>query len=72
MEEDEDEQDTSIRGRLLMLVNKIKGQAHKAEEPAEKEQAAPCEEMLCIINSVNRMIVAHTDPQFGFRLKFKR
>nr|XP_046269039.1 ryanodine receptor 3-like [Scatophagus argus] len=41
MEEDEDEQDTSIRGRLLMLVNKIKGQSHKAEEPTEKEQAAP-------------------------------
>ncbi|XP_071354116.1 ryanodine receptor 3-like isoform X1 [Trachinotus anak] len=41
MEEDEDEQDTSIKGRLLMLVNKIKGQSHKAEEPTEKEQAAP-------------------------------
>ncbi|XP_040054763.2 ryanodine receptor 3 isoform X15 [Gasterosteus aculeatus] len=41
MEEDEYEQDTSIKGRLLMLVNKIKGQSHKAEEPAEKEQAAP-------------------------------
>lgn len=44
MEEDEDERDTSIRGRLLMLVNKIKGQSHKAEAPMEKEQAAPCEE----------------------------
>lgn len=44
MEEDEDDQDTSIKGRLLMLVNKIKGQAHKAEEPTQKEQAAPCEE----------------------------
>uniref|UniRef100_A0A3B4H593 Ryanodine receptor 3 n=1 Tax=Pundamilia nyererei TaxID=303518 RepID=A0A3B4H593_9CICH len=32
MEEDEDEQDTSIKGRLLMLVNRIKGQAHKAED----------------------------------------
>ncbi|XP_077395752.1 ryanodine receptor 3-like isoform X3 [Festucalex cinctus] len=41
MEEDEDEQDTSIKGRLLTLVNKIKGQAHKAEQPLEKEQAAP-------------------------------
>uniref|UniRef100_A0A673C6E5 Ryanodine receptor 3 n=1 Tax=Sphaeramia orbicularis TaxID=375764 RepID=A0A673C6E5_9TELE len=41
MEEDEDEQATSIKGRLLMLVNKIKGQAHKIEEPTEKEQAAP-------------------------------
>lgn len=53
MEEDEDEQDTSIRGRLLMLVNKIKGQSHKAEEPTEKEQAAPCEEMNCVINDVS-------------------
>ncbi|KAI4804077.1 hypothetical protein KUCAC02_025721, partial [Chaenocephalus aceratus] len=41
MEEDEYEQDTSITGRLLMLVNKIKGQSHKAEEPTEKQQAAP-------------------------------
>uniref|UniRef100_A0A8C9YFV3 Ryanodine receptor 3 n=1 Tax=Sander lucioperca TaxID=283035 RepID=A0A8C9YFV3_SANLU len=38
MEEDEYEQYTSIKGRLLMLVNKIKGQSHKAEEPTEKEQ----------------------------------
>lgn len=44
MEEDQDEHYTSIRGRLLMLVNKIKGQAHKSEEPSEKEQAAPCEQ----------------------------
>uniref|UniRef100_A0A3Q2W284 Ryanodine receptor 3 n=1 Tax=Haplochromis burtoni TaxID=8153 RepID=A0A3Q2W284_HAPBU len=41
MEEDEDEQDTSIKGRLLMLVNRIKGQAHKAEEPTRMAQAAP-------------------------------
>nr|XP_020441896.1 ryanodine receptor 3-like [Monopterus albus] len=41
MEEDEYEQDTSIKGRLVMLVNKIKGQSHKAEEPRKKEQAAP-------------------------------
>ncbi|KAK5916634.1 hypothetical protein CgunFtcFv8_011600 [Champsocephalus gunnari] len=41
MEEDEYEQDTSITGRLLMLVNKIKGQSYKAEEPTEKQQAAP-------------------------------
>lgn len=45
MEEDEDESDTSIKGRLLMLVNKIKGQSHKAEEPTETEQAAPCESL---------------------------
>ncbi|XP_028294206.1 ryanodine receptor 3 isoform X7 [Gouania willdenowi] len=41
MEEDEDDQDTSIKRRLLMLVNRIKGQSHKAEEPREKKQAAP-------------------------------
>ncbi|XP_061698948.1 ryanodine receptor 3-like [Syngnathoides biaculeatus] len=41
MEDDEDEQDTSIKGRLLTLVNKIKGQAHKTEQSLEKEQAAP-------------------------------
>ncbi|XP_030575089.1 ryanodine receptor 3 [Archocentrus centrarchus] len=41
MEENEDEQATSLKGRLLMLVNKIKGQSHKAEEPTKKEQAAP-------------------------------
>lgn len=61
MEEDEDEHYTSIRGRLLMLVNKIKGQSHKAEEPTEKEQAAPCEQttsfitvelMLCYVVAV--------------------
>lgn len=44
MEEDKDEQATSIRGRLLMLVNRIKGQSSRADKPAEKEQAAPCEE----------------------------
>lgn len=49
MEEDEDEQDTSIKRRLLMLVNKIKGQSHKAEEPTEKEQAAPCEHITALI-----------------------
>ncbi|XP_023208270.1 ryanodine receptor 3-like isoform X5 [Xiphophorus maculatus] len=41
MEEDEDERDTSIKGRLLMLVNKIKSQPHKVQEPTEKKQAAP-------------------------------
>ena len=44
MEEEEDEKDTSFKGRLLMLVSRIKGQSHKAEEPTEKEQAAPCEQ----------------------------
>ncbi|XP_058472306.1 ryanodine receptor 3-like isoform X5 [Solea solea] len=41
MEEDEHDQVTSIKARLLMLVNKIKGQSLKAEKPTEKEQAAP-------------------------------
>ncbi|KAM4724212.1 ryanodine receptor 3 [Anableps anableps] len=41
MEEDEDERDTSIKGRLLMLVNKIKSQSYKAQEPTEKKQPAP-------------------------------
>ncbi|MED6255766.1 hypothetical protein GOODEAATRI_026116 [Goodea atripinnis] len=41
MEEDEEERDTSIKGRLLMLVNKIKSQSYKAQEPKEKKQAAP-------------------------------
>lgn len=55
MEEDQDKHYTSIRGRLLMLVNKIKGQAHKAEEPSEKEQAAPCEQSLVFIR-IGRML----------------
>lgn len=41
MDEDEDEQDTSIKGRLLALLYKIKGPPQKTEEPTEKEQAAP-------------------------------
>ncbi|XP_053702100.1 ryanodine receptor 3-like isoform X3 [Synchiropus splendidus] len=41
MEEDEDQEDMSIKGRLMTLVNKIKGQAHKTEQPTEKEQTAP-------------------------------
>ncbi|XP_041123116.1 ryanodine receptor 3 isoform X8 [Polyodon spathula] len=40
-EEEEVEQDTSIRGRLLSLVHKIKGAPKKQEEPTEEEQAAP-------------------------------
>lgn len=44
MEEEEEEQDTSIKGRLLALVYKIKGPPQKTEEePSEKEQAAPSE-----------------------------
>lgn len=43
MEEEEEDQDTSIKGRLVALVNKIKGQPYKAEEkPTEKEQVIPC------------------------------
>ncbi|XP_013867545.1 ryanodine receptor 3 [Austrofundulus limnaeus] len=41
MEEEDDERDTSIKGRLLMLVNRIKSQSQKAQEPKEKKQAAP-------------------------------
>ncbi|XP_028858049.1 ryanodine receptor 3 isoform X2 [Denticeps clupeoides] len=42
MEEEEEEPDTSIKGRLMALVYKIKGRPKKTEEePAEKEQAAP-------------------------------
>ncbi|KAI3364144.1 hypothetical protein L3Q82_010961 [Scortum barcoo] len=42
IEEEEEEQDTSIKGRLLALVYKIKGPPQKTEEePTEEEQAAP-------------------------------
>lgn len=42
VEEEEGEQDTSIKGRLLALLYKIKGPPQKTEEePAETEQAAP-------------------------------
>lgn len=50
MEKDEDERDTSIKGRLLMLVNKIKSQSYKAQEPIEKKQAAPCKEILLLLS----------------------
>lgn len=63
MEEDDDEQDTSIKGRLLMLVNKIKSQSHKAEEPTEKEQAAPCKEITVFI--VLHKILALGDKGFS-------
>ncbi|XP_047657475.1 ryanodine receptor 3 isoform X4 [Tachysurus fulvidraco] len=42
MEEEEEEPDTSIKGRLLSLLYKIKGRPQKTEEqPSEEEQAAP-------------------------------
>eukprot|EP00063_Salmo_salar_P056129 XP_014030964.1 PREDICTED: ryanodine receptor 3-like isoform X6 [Salmo salar] len=42
MEEEDEEQDRSIKGRLLALVYKIKGQPLKTEEePTEQEQQAP-------------------------------
>lgn len=42
MEEEEEEPDTSIKGRLLSLLYKIKGRPQKTEEqPSEDEQAAP-------------------------------
>ena len=46
MEEEEEALDTSIKGRLLALVQKIKGQQQKAEkEPAEMQEMAPCKEL---------------------------
>lgn len=42
MEDEEEEPDTSIKGRLLFLLYKIKGRPQKTEEqPSEEEQAAP-------------------------------
>ncbi|XP_073784038.1 ryanodine receptor 3-like isoform X2 [Danio rerio] len=42
VEEDEEDQDTSIKGRLLALIYKIKGQPQKSESPpTEKEHTAP-------------------------------
>lgn len=42
MEEEEEEPDTSLKGRLLALLYKIKGPPQKQEEePTEKEQADP-------------------------------
>ncbi|XP_067337181.1 ryanodine receptor 3 isoform X3 [Channa argus] len=42
VDEEEEEPDTSIKGRLLALLYKIKGPPQKTEEePTEKEQAAP-------------------------------
>ncbi|XP_017311642.1 ryanodine receptor 3 isoform X2 [Ictalurus punctatus] len=42
MEEEEEEPDTSIKGRLLSLLYKIKGRPQKTEEqPSEEKQAAP-------------------------------
>jgi hypothetical protein len=50
MEEEEDDQDTSIKGRLLALVYKIKGQPLKTEEePTEQEQQAPCKTIPLIL-----------------------
>lgn len=55
MDEDEDKQDTSIRGRLLTLVNKIKSQSNKVDKPTEKEQAAPCKKAASFTNSLQKM-----------------
>uniref|UniRef100_A0A8C7G5S8 Ryanodine receptor 3 n=1 Tax=Oncorhynchus kisutch TaxID=8019 RepID=A0A8C7G5S8_ONCKI len=42
VEEEEEEEDTSIKGRLLAMLYKIKGPSKKLEEePTEEEQAAP-------------------------------
>lgn len=43
VEEEEEDQDSSIKARLLALVYKIKGQPQRSErESTEEEQAAPC------------------------------
>ena len=42
MEEEDEEPDMTIRGRLMVLLYKIKGQPLRTEqEPKEKELAAP-------------------------------
>ncbi|XP_031437386.1 ryanodine receptor 3 isoform X2 [Clupea harengus] len=42
IDEEDEEPDTSIKGRLMALVYKIKGRPQKTEEePTEQEQAAP-------------------------------
>lgn len=41
IEEEEEDQDTSIKGRLLALLYKIKGPPQKTEKEPEMEQAAP-------------------------------
>ncbi|XP_076849219.1 ryanodine receptor 3 isoform X1 [Brachyhypopomus gauderio] len=41
MEEEEEEQDTSIKGRLLSILYKIKGRPQKTEEQPSEEEAAP-------------------------------
>ncbi|KAJ8356248.1 hypothetical protein SKAU_G00190420 [Synaphobranchus kaupii] len=41
VEEEEEEPDTCLRGRLMALVYKIKGRPQKTEEPTEEKQAAP-------------------------------
>lgn len=47
MEEEEEEQDTSLKGRLMAIIYKIKGRPQKTEEePTEKEQAAPSKTLL--------------------------
>lgn len=71
MEEDKDKRDTTIKGRILTLVNKIKGQSHKAEEPTEKEQAAPCEQDFTGMLIIERMLQdAHVDSHFYCKSKF--
>ncbi|XP_051511074.1 ryanodine receptor 3-like isoform X1 [Myxocyprinus asiaticus] len=42
MEKEEEEQDTSLKGRLMAIIYKIKGRPQKTEkEPTEQVQAAP-------------------------------
>ena len=47
IDEEDEEPDTSIKGRLMALVYKIKGRPQKTEEePTEQEQAAPSKPVL--------------------------
>ncbi|XP_061097426.1 ryanodine receptor 3-like isoform X2 [Conger conger] len=41
VEEDEEEQDASLKDRLMALIYKIKGRPQKTAEPTEETQAAP-------------------------------
>ncbi len=61
MEEDEEDQHSSIKARLLALIYKIKGQPQRSErEPSEKEQSAPCKR---IIQSCAVCQTSHVFPE---------
>lgn len=69
IEGEEEEQDMSIKGRLLALIYKIKGPPQKEKEPAEKEQAAPSEWLKTpqrskLYSYVYYLFLAHVDCLF--------